>query len=536
MKPFLALLGLSFKSLLLTSANIGRRNKKKAASGIGALLLISFLMVYISGVYSFMLAALLAPVQGLDIMLMVMLMMAVSFPLVFTLFASQGVLFSTKDMDLVLSLPLSPFSVMMARILALYLEILLMVELMLLPAGIAYTVFSGPYGLVALLLLLVLGVFLAFVPTLLCLVFGTLISLLVSRLRFKNLFTVLFSFVLFLGIMVFSFGFSGNVQAIAVNPAGIRALLAGAFPPLGWAAQAVTQPNILLLVLLALLCIVPFVAVGWVFSLFYKNILTALASHAMRRNYKLKSVRGGSSTGALFKKEARRFFGTPAYVLNHGFAIVLIVGASVFAVFQKNTIQGFFSMIPANQGGDLLRAYLAPVLLAAMAFLVGTICISSVSISLEGKTLWILKEAPLGTGRIFAAKAGFNLLLSGGTILVSLPLLGVAFALPPLEVAASLLVLLLLSSFTSLSGVFINLLFPRMDAENETIVIKQSGSVLFAFLLSAVTLALLAGLFFLTLHLGFLWFCALACLLLGALNAGTIALLNTRGRRIFSDL
>ena len=57
MKPFFALLGLSFKTLIISTANIGRSRgkRKQAATGIGALVLLSGICLYLSGMYSFML-------------------------------------------------------------------------------------------------------------------------------------------------------------------------------------------------------------------------------------------------------------------------------------------------------------------------------------------------------------------------------------------------------------------------------------------------------------------------------------------------
>ncbi len=63
MKAFFALLGLSFKSLLINSVNIGRgKNKKsRSISGVGALVFLSVLCLYLSGTYSMLLGSTLGP-------------------------------------------------------------------------------------------------------------------------------------------------------------------------------------------------------------------------------------------------------------------------------------------------------------------------------------------------------------------------------------------------------------------------------------------------------------------------------------------
>ncbi|MGD9560125.1 MAG: hypothetical protein AB7V55_05935, partial [Oscillospiraceae bacterium] len=251
MKAFMALLRVNFKNLLLTSANIGSRRKKKAATGISALVIMGALMIYLSGTYSFLLGGALGPVGGLDIMLMIMSVMAIGFPLVMTLFMGQSLLYSPKDIDLVMSLPVSAFSVMLARVLALYLETLMMVELMLIPAGVAWLVYGGSGGVVFMILLIVAGVFLALVPTLVSMVFGCVISLLISKLGKKTLFTTIFSLLLIVAICVLSFSFTGvfgpenALESNAVE--AMRQGVAAAIPPAKWLVDALSGPNFVLL-------------------------------------------------------------------------------------------------------------------------------------------------------------------------------------------------------------------------------------------------------------------------------------------------
>lgn len=61
MKKFFVLLNVSLRSMLLSSTNSGGRSKRKAATGLGAVFLIAFLGLYLSGLYSYMLMKALAP-------------------------------------------------------------------------------------------------------------------------------------------------------------------------------------------------------------------------------------------------------------------------------------------------------------------------------------------------------------------------------------------------------------------------------------------------------------------------------------------
>ena len=108
MKKFFALLKVSVKSMLLSSTNARGRSRKKAATGVGAMVLIAFLGLYMSGMYSSLLMSVLAPVHMESLVFLFMGMAALLGGLLFTAFAVKGVVFGGKDNDLLLSMPCPP--------------------------------------------------------------------------------------------------------------------------------------------------------------------------------------------------------------------------------------------------------------------------------------------------------------------------------------------------------------------------------------------------------------------------------------------
>ncbi len=541
MKPFFALLKLSFISLLRTTMNSGSssRRRKRSVSGAGALVLLGFLMVYVSGTYSFMLAGAFGPQGGLDLMLTIMLLLAMVFPFIITIYSAQGTVFSTKDTDLVLALPVSAFTVLLARVSSLYLEVLYMMELMLLPVGIAWAWFGGAGGVGFAVELLVMGLFLALIPTTMSMIFGYLISAVVSRMRFKNFFTVLFSLVLVGVIMVGSFMLPSTMTMAEANMEGVRQTLQGSLPPFYFAAGALASFSIPRLLLVAAVCVAPFFLLSWLFSLNYKKILTGLQSHAQRRNFKLRSVRTTGSFAALLGKEARRFFGTPAYVLNMGMMGFLVLAASVAALLFKSNVSAFLVEINEGMTNFSLSALLPIFVLGVLAFSVAVTCPSCVSMSLEGKTLWLLKSSPVSAGRVFLAKAGFGALVSAAFSVVPAILLGIAFDISAAQTVAIALVMLAFAAFEGMEGLMINLALPKMDAENETLVIKQSSSVIVSMLVCLGAALLTGGAFALAYLLAggnFAVGCAGAGGALLLLSVGMFALLATVGKGLYRRL
>lgn len=538
MKAFAALFRVNFLGMLLSTFSLGR-SRRRVASGAAALGAMAAIMLLISVSYSFSIAYALALVGALDLVMLSMALLGLFMSIGLTIYTAQGLIFSTKDMDLVFSLPVTSFAIMLARVSALYVEVLLIMELLLLPSGVAYLVFGGAGGVRALLLLALSGIFLSFLPTLAGLLFGGLISLLVSRMRRKNLFTTVFSLLILGGILFFTFSLPASTNEIeAFDYNQLRAMVVSAFAPFGWFLDGLSGQAPGGLLLIWAVCAAVFFAFTWLFSYLYRPLLTRLSSAHLKSNYKLGAMQAGSRYGALFRKEAARFFGTSVYTINSGVGAIMAIVLALVALANRSAIQSFFADLVSIEQAGITLQIMRPALLGTMAFFLLTLCPASVSISLEGKNLWVLKSAPVSTMSIFIAKAGFNFALGAATVLLATPMLGFALSFSIADILFMVFPLLAMAAFVALAGLYINLLFPRLDYVNETVVVKQSASVMLAMLAGFVAAVLAGGVYFL-LSLSGLAFPLIALLLtlfLAALDAGVFLLLRGKGTQLFNDL
>ncbi len=531
MKRFCALMRVSFLSLLRTFS-FGGRNKKKAVSGFGALALMAFLCVYISGVYSTLFASVLAPAGLLHLLPMLIAVLTVVMAFMFTVFVSGGVIFGGRDSDLLLALPVGAFEVMLSKVLALYLENLLICVFMFAPMAVAYIAADGG-GFGFFLLTLVSSLFAALAPTLLSLVIGYLVTWFSSRVQKKALISSLLYFAFFAAVMVGSFRLQNYVNSIAANAGSIERAMHGPLLLFGLFGRACAgSPGALLG--LAAMTLLPFLLIVWLFSRGYKRIVTRMNSHIVRQDYRLTAVSARSQKRALLQKEASRFFGTSIYLFNAGFGLVLLLVAGVAAIVKKNDLLVFFEQM----AGAGLSLELFPLVAGVAALLVSTICPASVSLSLEGKNLWILKEAPVDAKAVLLVKGWFNAILTTAGSLFAAVTFGYAFALPVAQCAALFLLCGSLGLFVSFFGVIINLRYPKLDADNDTLVVKQSLSAflgVFGGLGALLAGGLLYG-FVLSRFLSFAVFSLLAAALLLCLSGLMIRFLSTKGARRFVAL
>ena len=181
----------------------------------------------------------------------------------------------------------------------------------------------------------------------------------------------------------------------------------------------------------------------------------------------------------LLKKEIKYYFSTPAYLVNTIIGPILILILSIaIATMGADKILSVFQLVVSNDELPYILALLIN-LCTAMT------CISCVSVSLEGKTIWLIQSLPISTNQFFASKLFIPLIVVLPPILISSVIFGFilnSFIFALIIFAISFLFLLI----NDVSGLMINLWFPKLSWENETQVVKQSLSVLLSMVLNIV--------------------------------------------------
>ncbi len=490
MKKFFALLKVSVKSMLLSSTNARGSSRKKAATGVGAMLLIAFLGLYLSGLYSSLLMQVLSPIHMEVLVFIFMGMGALVGGLLFTTFAIKGVVFGGKDNDLLLSMPVSSTMLMASRVTAIYLENLLFSFFVLAPAGAvcAFMTQSGVGHSLLFWVRLIIAVFaLPLLDTALSVLFGALVAFLSAKVSKGALGQNIVMALYLVAVMWFCFNLNGMIEGLAANAAGVKESLSWAAPML-WMADGVMGDWGKLLAFAAC-CIVPFALVVYGLGRVYRQAVTAFQARAARNDYKLSAQAASGQKKALLAKEARRFFGTPMYFWNSGIGLMMLVALGVAALVMRDDLRIYLGLL---EGLPLM-----PMAALVMGFCLSMCVIAAPSISLEGKYLWILREAPVGESALLWIKTGFQLLLSVPCTVIAGVCLAAALELSPLEGGLLLALTGLFDLAHAAFGMLVGLAFPKLDAVNETVVVKQSLAVCLGMFVPMAVLGLCALLYWL---------------------------------------
>ncbi len=195
-----------------------------------------------------------------------------------------------------------------------------------------------------------------------------------------------------------------------------------------WFAAAVHEGSFVDFLLLVASGLVLFVIFVLVLS---KAILkTNLRARDERYSKTRKAIRyqSGSAFRAVLAKEWRTFVGLPMYILNSGFGPVILLVGSFASLFFADKVEAFLLQMVAS-GIPLVL-----LILIVVCFCVGMVYTSAVSLSIEGKRFWIVRSMPVAATTVMDAKLVFNVLLGSIPALVAIPLFGIAFAIPVLDV------------------------------------------------------------------------------------------------------
>ena len=431
--------------------------------GIGALIMFYSALISLGFVQMGMGGAIPVVMMGICSLLLI----AISF------MKSGGTLFGGKNFDMVLSLPVTVRQVVLSRMLFLYGAGFLVFFAGFLPAAIVYTVNmgAGVGEVFNLLLAVVLG---PCVPVVLSLVMSVLVMLLAERLPQREIFVIVLNVVIFVGILFWTGKISVTMDEKALMNMG-KALANGVtslYPPAGVAFSFLEKGSIWGTLLFAVLSIALFWGFVILVSRFYVKINEMFSSSKSKNAGKVTYGKGSTIRKALLKKEWRRLLSCPIYAMNTvvGYVLMILLGIMVLTM-KEETLTGMLD-IPEIEN-QLTKAF--PFIIAMCT---GIAPMTAPSLSLEGKSRWIMCSLPVKSIEIFRAKITLNLLFAVPSALLCSLCVLIKFPGTAADNILLFVLPLVFGVFTAVFGMAVNVKFPSYDWTQEIQAVKNSASVL----------------------------------------------------------
>ena len=526
-----ALLRTQLSSVLasLTRSSKGTQNTSRASTGIVLVIILIGvgLIAFACGMMFDMLAAPLHE-AGLDwFYFAIGALSAFALSFIGSVFTAQQQLFNARDNELLLAMPIPPRLILGSRMATLLVLNYALELVMLIPVGIVWGMNVGfsATGLVGFVVCLILLPLL--VLTFTCLI-AWILAAVSSRMRNKTIITMAL-YLLFLAAYFYIYmNFSNLLNELVANGAALAGGMSAVYPIYAF-GQAAAAGDLLAMGGFALCCIIPFAIVYIILSAGFLSVTTRRPA-AKKLVYRERRLAVSSASSALFKKELAHFGSNGMYILNASMGSILTIAAAIALIIYRDTVSAVLALLP--------EGWTSALMVMALCFLCGTDVISAPSISLEGKTLWLLKSLPVTPRVILMSKVKTHVAVALPVTLIASVCCILALTMTPLECALVIVIPALMTLFGALLGVVVNLRFPKFDYINETAVIKNSMAVMITMFASWGVLAAPVALYVVLLDnvIGMVPYMCLCAVALAAACAAMYVYLGRGGAKRFAQL
>ena len=439
--------------------------KNKARSKVSTVMYFSFFALLIvgllGGIFTFLSVKLCHPLASANLGWLYFALMG----LIAVLLGAFGSVFNTyaglylpKDNDLLLSLPIPVSSLVAARLFSVYLMGLMYSAVVILPAIIVYwvtagiTVFSLLAGLTLTLLISV------FVLTLSC-ILGWVVAKISQRLRHKSLIVVLATLV-FIALYYFVY-FKAQIiiQDLLANAAMHGAQIkSSAYPIYLFGSVGVGDGKSMLIV--SAVAAVLFGLMWVLLSSSFLHIATS-TGETVRREYRETASRQRNIDATLLNRELAHFAASPSYMLNCGLGTFLMPVCAVAALWKGRSLFAMLDAMFVDTPGSV------PVLLCViLCGLASMNFMAAPSISLEGKSLWLMQSLPVDPWKVFLAKIRMQLLLTALPLLLCIVCAAVIYPMPPMYLLVFVLFAVSYTLLSALSGLTLGVKMPTLTWTN----------------------------------------------------------------------
>ncbi len=452
------------------------KEKKKLTITSLTLILIAIVIWFMSTSYSIALATVLKPMGYLDLILIIAVLVSSILSFITSIYKAQGTLFSSKDYDLLMSLPIKNSTILTSKILSLMSINYIETALIIIPASIVYFIYNGNLSWSFFCVLLIGLIFVPMIPIIASAIIAVIITFISSRFKHKNTLTIVVGMIATLLIMVVLINMQNYINKFIANSEFIVNGLSNIYLPALYLKNALVNFDLVSLAKLIAVSIIPFIIFIFVFSKTFKVINGKLSESYKRANYKIKKLETSSITKSLVNQEIKRYFATPIYVMNTAIGMVLLVAGSIATLFiSKETLAELFKY------PEIVN--IIPIaILVVLIFTIGLSCTTNSSISLEGNRLWILKVLPIEPKEIFKGKIITNLIITIPAVIIAKIIFYIGLKYNFKYLMLNLSISIVFCVLSSVIGLIVNLYFPKMEWTNPTTVVKQSASVMITIL------------------------------------------------------
>lgn len=452
-----------------------KKNKarSKASTMLFILWFVLLMVGLLGGMFTFLAIKLCKPMLSVNICWLYFALLGLlaifmgTFGSVFNTYAS---LYLAKDNDLLLSMPIPVFILIASRLFVVYLMGLMYSGVVLIPAIIVYWIIAGirmPSIVGGILMIFLVSIF---VMTLSC-ALDWVVAKISLKLKNKSIITVLISLILIGGYYFFYFKAQSMIKDLLshLDVYGSK-IKTSAYSIYLFGRVGVGDRKAIVIVSLAVIALF---ALMWILiSKSFLNVATSTGTIIQTKNketvWKNKSI-----SKALLDREFCHFTSSSNYMLNCGLSLFFTPVLAIAVIWKGKAIFSMLSKMFSETQGCVL--VLLAVLLCGIASMN---VMTAPSMSLEGRSLWLIQSLPITLWQVLRAKIKMQLILTEIPMIVCLACISFVCQLKMTEILILTLQVMSYVFFMAVFGLFLGIKKPIFTWTNEIVPINQSASVM----------------------------------------------------------
>ena len=386
-----------------------------------------------------------------------------------SVFNTYSGLYLPKDNDLLLSMPIPVRTIIVSRLLNVYLLGAMYSGVVMLPTLIVYWVIVG-----AAIQNVICGIVLFLIITIIVLILSCLLGWIVAKislkLKNKSFIVVLIALSCIGGYYFIYFKAQIWIRELVANATVYGTNIKGSAYGL-YLFGRIGEGDLIATAIFAAATALLLALTIFILSRGFLKLATSTASVG-KVKYHEKTVKEKSVFGALLTKEFARFTTSPNYMLNCGLGVLLLPVLGVFLLIKGADI---LTMLTTALGD---RTNLAALLLCVALMLLSVMNdMATPSVSLEGKNIWIPQSMPVEAKTVLKAKTAMQLILTLIPMLFAVICAAVVLQASVAEKLMIFVLPLIFTVFSAVFGCYIGVMHPVMVWTTDIIPIKQSGAV-----------------------------------------------------------
>ncbi|MBQ7506093.1 MAG: hypothetical protein IJT05_02090 [Lachnospiraceae bacterium] len=393
------------------------------------------------------------------------------------LLRSNGYLFAARDYNTLMSLPFTEGTIVTAKAVTMYLHNIPFSLVISFSSLVGYSIVNGPNA-ATILLWVILSFFVPLIPMVIGALIGAVSTMVSSGFKHKSV----IQSVLIFGLSIF-FIVGSQLISRSMSPDMLEQTMATmtritdsvgkVLPTVGLFSRALTEMSFVSALILAAVSTAVFELVFFLISRNYRKINTKLLHRHKGKDYTLTTQKSSSVLKAIVFKEWRRFVGSSVYLTNIGMGQLLgLLVTVLFAVLGPDAIITFIT-----RGHAVEYKYVIPIVPAFLYFLICMGNSAVVSLSLEGKSFWILQSLPIPRSTVYRGKMAFNILITLPFFYLGCIVCGIRLHASAPDILLSLLVTTGFTLFSTVFGILLGIRFMNLSWENEAEVVKRGTAM-----------------------------------------------------------